>query len=191
MAQELQLDISRRFNLYKEVFMKTLKTLWFVPLMLSLVMATGAYAREYGKAGTMTQPLRQPEVRMQQPQAVPLPGAGQFGSGQLGQGEGVYYFGSLTSIDPASSQFVVKTEVPGLLGPQRADVAFNTTADTTMSICFKSLNACDMYFTDREGWNALDNLRSISSLEAADKSVIVIGNPETNEVVHVQILYGA
>lgn len=170
--------------------MRTLKTLGFVPLMLSLVLATGAFAREYGKSGVMTQPMRQPEAKMMQPQAIPLPGAGQFGSGQLGQGEGVYYFGSLTSIDPAFSQFVVKTEVPGLLGPQSADVAFNTAADTTMSICFKSLNACDTYFTDQEGWKALNNLQSISSLAAAEKRVIVIGNPETNEVVHIQILYG-
>ncbi len=185
--------------MYKEVYlMKTLKTLGFVPLILSFVLATGAFAREYGK-GTMTQPMREPSVQMQQPQSAPLPGtgqvaplpgAGQFGSGQLGQGEGVYYFGSLTSIDPASNQLTAKTQVPGLLGPQNADVAFNTSPDTTMSICFKSLNACDMYFADRDGWNALNNLQSISSLSAADKRVIVIGNPETNQVVHVQILYG-
>lgn len=170
--------------------MKTLKTLWFVPLMMSLVLVTGAFAREYGKSGMMTQPMRQPEAQMMQPQAIPLPGPGQIGSGQLGQGEGVYYFGSLTSIDPSTGQFVVNTEVPGLLGPQSADVAFNTSADTTMSICFKSLNACDTYFTDREGWNALNNLQSLSSLASADKQVIVIGNPDTSEVVHVQILYG-
>ncbi|MBI2401028.1 MAG: hypothetical protein HYV23_08260, partial [Deltaproteobacteria bacterium] len=163
--------------------MKTLKTLWFVPLMLSFVLATGAFAREYGKSGAMTQPMRQPQAQMTQPQAMPLPGSGQIGSGQLGQGEGVYYFGSLTSIDPANNQLIVNTEVPGLLGPQSADVAFNTSSDTTMSICFKSLNSCDTYFTDREGWNALNNLQNISSLSAANKQVIVIGNPETSEVV--------
>jgi hypothetical protein len=148
--------------------------------MLSLVLATGAFAKEYGKS-TMTQPMQQPEAQVTQPR---------IGSGQLGEGEGVYYFGSLTSIDPATSQFVVKTEVPGLLGPQSADVAFSTSADTTMSVCFKSLNACDMYFTDKEGWNALNSLQGIPSLASANKQVIVIGNPETSEVVHVQILYG-
>jgi len=176
--------------LYKEVFMKTLKTLGFVPLMLSLVLSTGAFAREYGKSGVMTQPMRQSEAQMMQPRTFALPGPGQVGSGQLGQGEGVYYFGSLTSIDSSTGQFVVNTEVPGLLGPQSADVAFNTSAGTTMSICFKSLNACDTYFTDQDGWKALNNLQSISSLAAAEKRVIVIGNPETSEVVHVQILYG-
>jgi len=177
--------------LYKEVYvMKTLKTLGFVPLMLTLVLSTGAFARGYGK-GTMTAPMKEPSAQMQKlPGTGMEPGISQFGSGQLGQGEGVYYIGSLTSIDPASSQLTVKTQVPGLLGPQTADVAFNTSADTTMSICFKSLNACDMYFADQDGWKALDNLESVSSLAAADKRVIVIGNPQTNEVVHVQILYG-
>lgn len=170
--------------------MKTLKTLGFAPLMLSLVLATGAFAREYGKSGVMTQPMRQPEAQIMQPRALALPGVGQVGSGQLGQGEGVYYFGSLTSIDSTAGQFVVNTEVPGLLGPQSADVAFNTSASTTMSICFKSLNACDTYFTDQDGWKALNNLQSISSLASAEKRVIVIGNPATSEVVHVQILYG-
>ncbi len=171
--------------------MKTLKTLGFVPLLLTLVLSTGAFAREYGK-GAMTAPMKEPAVQ------APLPGTGQsmapsisqYGSGQLGQGEGVYYIGSLTSIDPASGQLTVKTQVPGLLGPQTADVAFNTSADTTMTICFKSLNSCDMYFADQDGWKALDNLQSISSLSAAEKRVIVIGNPQTNEVVHVQIIYG-
>lgn len=175
--------------------MRILKTLGFVPLMLALVLSTAAYAREYGKSGRMTQPMQQPgagvQMQQQQPQAMPLPGHGQFGSGQLGQGEGVYYYGSLSSIDPASNAFVVKTEVPGLLGPQTADVTFNTTANTTMSICFRSTNACDMYFADQQGWSALNNLQNISSLQAAEKQVIVIGNPDTNEVVHVQILYGA
>lgn len=175
--------------------MRILKTLGFVPLMLAIVLSTGAYAREYGKSGGMTQPMGQPGVQMQQPhqqsQAMPLPGHGQFGSGQLGEGEGVYYYGTLSSIDAASNQIVVRTEVPGLLGPQTADVTFNTTPSTTLSVCFQSTNACDMYMADQQGWSALNNLQSVPGLASAQKQVIVIGNPDTSEVVHVQVLYGA
>lgn len=171
--------------------MRTLKKLGFVPVALVLALSTGAYAREYGKAGSMTQPMKQGGAQVQkQPQAMEMPGVGQFGSGRLGQGEGAYYYGSLTAIDQASSQIIVKTQVPGLLGPQTADAAFNTTPSTTLSVCFRSTGACDAYFADQQGWNALANLQKVPALTAAQKQVIVVGNPNTSEVLHVQITYG-
>ena len=179
--------------------MRILKTLGLVPLLLTVVLATGAQARDYGKSGGLTQPM-QPA-----PQARPvLPGTGmqgmqafpEFGgdvvydSGILGEGEGVYYLGTLTGIDRSSNQLIVRTEVPGLLGPQRADIPFRTSADTTIGICFQSALNCETYFASERGWDVLSNLEDISPLASSDKRVVVIGNPDTNEVIHVQVLYG-
>src|SRR3972149_1309550 len=185
--------------------MRILKTLGLAPLLLTVVLATGAVARDYGKSGSMTQPM-QPS-----PQAQPvLPGTGMqrgmqgmtteafpdlggdviYDSGIIGEGEGVYYLGTLTDVDRASNQLVVRTEGPGRLGPQQADIPFRTSADTTIGVCFQSIVNCESFFASERGWDVLSNLEDISPLASGDKRVLIIGNPDTNEVVHVQVLYG-
>lgn len=168
--------------------MKTFKALAIVPALV-LLLAAGAVARDYGKSGRMTQPMQPGTGMMQQQQQFPGPDM-KFGSGQLGQGEGVWYYGTLTSLNPAANEIVINTTVPGLLGAQRADVPFSTSPDTTLSICFRSLNACDTYFAGENGWDVLSSLQSMSSLSGANNRALVIGNPDTNQVVHVQIEYG-
>lgn len=165
--------------------MKTRKVLGLVPLLFALLV-TGAVARDYGKSGSMLPGAGSGMIKQQPMGVQPLPQSGMLG----GRGEGVYYQGTLTSINPDANQFTIRTQVPGLLGPQAADVSFTTNPDTTMTICFRSINACDTYFAGERGWDVLSSLEDIDSLASLDKNVLVIGNPDTNEVVHVQIDYG-
>lgn len=190
----------------KEVFvMRILKTLGLVPLLLTLVLSTGVVARDYGKSGKTDQPVPAPQAQPVQPGAGMQQGMQDMGmaeafpdlggdviydSGIIGEGEGVYYLGTLTEIDRSSDQIVVRTEVPGLLGPQQADIPFKTSADSTIGVCFQSIYNCESFFASERGWDVLTNLEEISPLASADKRVLIIGNPDTNEVVHIQVLYG-
>ncbi len=165
--------------------MRILKTLGLVPFLLMVVLSTGVVAGDYGKGSMM------PGTGMHGTQTSPgVGGDVVYDSGILGEGEGVYYMGTLTDIDRASNQLTVRTEVPGLLGPQQADIPFRTSANTTMEVCFQSVLNCEAYFASDRGWDVLSNLEEISPLASSDKRVTIIGNPDTNEVVHVQVLYG-
>ncbi|HBG46291.1 MAG TPA: hypothetical protein DDW94_04800 [Deltaproteobacteria bacterium] len=174
--------------------MRILKIMGFVPILLVALLVTGASARDYGKGGgSMMQPMKPaPQTSMIPSQAFPsLGGEARYESGMLGNGEGVYYIGTLSDINVIDNEFVVRTEVPGLLGPQQADVPFKTSADSTISVCFRSALNCESHFAGDTGWDVLRNIEDITPLASSDKRVLIIGNPETNEVLHVQILYGA
>lgn len=169
--------------------MMKIRTLALVPVLLA-VLAFGASAGDYGK-----RTMQMPEAAPMQPQSqAPFPsfeGERLYDSGIIGAGEGAYYLGTLSGIDPAANELVLRTEVPGLLGPQLADVPFRTGADTTMTVCFESAFNCESYIASERGWEVLSELEDISPIASADKRVLVIGSPETSELVHVQIVYGS
>ncbi len=159
--------------------MKVLKALSLAPLF-TVLLVTGVMAGGYGarSGGGMMMPRQQQQ--MQQPQAVP---------GQPITGEALYFAGTLTSFDPMRQEFLVRTEVPGLLGPQIRDVPFRADQDTTVTICFKSINLCDSKSTGPEGIQMLNSLEGFSSLASVKKNVVVVGDPASNRVVHVQVEY--
>lgn len=162
-------------------------------IVFALFMAVPAIAQVPGQS-----PGQDPGMtsRIEPPfqAAEPYPPLGSdliFDSGVVGEGEGVYYMGTLSDIDPERNELVMKTEVPGLLGPQLADVPFQTGADTTIGVCFRSIYNCESFFAAERGWEILSNIEEIGPIAEEDKRVLLIGNPDTNEVVHVQVLYGA
>lgn len=169
--------------------MKVLNRLVMVPFFVAL-LSIGAVAQEYGST-----PLG--------PQAIP-PDHGQFQGEMQGQMEGqvlpghpgffksedlFYYTGTLSAINPDKQEIYVNTTVPGLLGPQQRDFPFRVDKDTTMTVCIRSLNACDSRASGIEGWKLLNNLESFTTLSGVRKNVIVVGAPDTNRIVHVQIEY--
>lgn len=153
--------------------MKVFKALALAPL-LAVFVATGVMARDYGaKSGGAQQ-------QQQMQQSMP---------GQPVSGEVLFFAGTLTSYDPMRQEFLVRTEVPGLLGPQIRDVPFRADQDTTVTICFKSINLCDGKSTGPEGIQMLSSLEGFTSLASVKKNVVVVGDPASNRVVHVQIEY--
>ncbi|MBI5642017.1 MAG: hypothetical protein HY954_00930 [Deltaproteobacteria bacterium] len=161
--------------------MKMLKGLALVPLMVAL-LATGAMAKGYGAKGG--------GASEQHPgQSMITPGE-KTSPEQFSKMEGVEFFtGRLTSIDPSGQELLVRTEVPGLLGPQTRDVPFRIDQDTTMNVCFESVGICDSRSNGKDGMRLLSSLEDLNSLASVDKDVIVVGDPDSNRIIHVQIKY--
>ncbi|MDO8426803.1 MAG: hypothetical protein Q7T24_04750 [Deltaproteobacteria bacterium] len=155
--------------------MKVFKAFALAPLFAGLLV-TGAVAGGYGaRGGGMMPQQQQMQERQGMPGAIP--------------GQALYFSGSLTSFDPIRQEILIRTEVPGLLGPQAREVPFRVDQDTTMTICFRSINLCDSRTTGPEGVQMLNNLEGFTSLASVKKNVVVVGDPESNRVVHVQIEY--
>lgn len=169
--------------------MRILKTLGFVPLLFALLL-TGAMAREYGK-GMPQQTMPDQSQSWQQQSQDRFGGLSRYGSGSLGpEGSGMFYMGTLSGLDPNNQAIIVRTQVPGLFGPQLRDVPFTVSNDTTVTVCFKSINICDTKTSGSEGINMISSLEGLNSLASVDKNIVIIGEPETGRVVHVELEYG-
>lgn len=163
--------------------MKFMKIVALVPMIVAL-LATGAMAKGYGKS-TMA-----PYGGAQSDQSMISPGQRLTPEQVESMGNTEVFLGSLSSIERESGQLMVKTQVPGLLGPQERDVPFKIDRDTTINICFQSIDRCDSHAIGTAGFEKLAQLSEIESLASVEKDVIVIGDPETGRVVHVQVEYG-
>lgn len=159
--------------------MKVLKGV-ILPVLMIMLLASGVMAKGYGK-GTAGGAMGG-GVSQMQPGVSQLPS---FGGGQ----DMVFYTGKVSNFNLDNQEIILSTEVPGLLGPQTRDVPFKLDRDSTLTICFRSINACESSATASEGWDMISSLNKFSSIAGADKSAIVIGDPATGRVVHVQIDY--
>lgn len=161
--------------------MKTfLKAIMLGPLLGGLLF-TNSFAGGYGGQGAKG-PVS-PHETMEK-EAVPAP------PHATGAGEAEFYMGALSGVNPERNEIVVNTEVPGLLGPQTRDVPFRLDRDTTLTVCFESLNACEDLASGERRLQILSNFEELESLAMVDKQVIVVGDPESDRIVHVQIDYG-
>lgn len=164
--------------------MRMLKIAGYVSLFVAFLV-TGAVARDYGKAP------RQWDQSQSMTQQDRFSSMNRFSSGILGlEGSGVYYMGTLSGIDLNNDSIIVKTQVPGLFGPQLRDIPFRLSSDTTVTVCFRSINICDTKTSGSEGVDMIASLEGLSSLASVDKNVVVIGEPDTGRVVHVELEYG-
>lgn len=174
--------------------MKALKVLLMAPvaaLMLSGVVA----AREYKQmVPQQTRPMTQEQIiqqqqQTQQPGFIGMPGARgpMHGMPMARAGEGVFFVGNLSGVDTANREIIVRSDVLGLTGPQKRDIPFAIGHDTTMTLCVKSINACESYSTGEIGFLALNNLEA--SLGNVSRNVIIVGVPDSNRVVHAHIEY--
>lgn len=163
--------------------MKFLKIVALVPMIVAL-LSTGAFAKGYGKSGAA------PFGGAQSGQSMITPGALLTPEQMQSMGNIEVFQGSLSSLDMETSQLMIKTQVPGLLGPQERDVPFRIDRDTTINICFQSINRCDSHAIGTVGFEKLAQLNEFESLASVDKNVIIVGDPEANRVVHVQVEYG-
>lgn len=102
--------------------------------------------------------------------------------------QAVYYAGALTSVNPDGT-LMVKLPVPGPKGQAYWDVPFNVSKDATMTICYKSLTACDSSTNALKEMKTLAGLDTLPSFSEATKNVVIVKNSDTGEVVHVEIEY--
>lgn len=102
--------------------------------------------------------------------------------------QAVFYAGALTSVNPDGT-LMVRLSVPGVSGPTSWDVPFKIGKDTTMTICYKSVASCDSSTNALEELKTLAGLENLSGFSEAEKDVVIVNNPDTGEVVHVQIVY--
>lgn len=161
--------------------MRISRVLGIIPLLVAL-MITGASAQMGGGFhGDMQQ-----DQTMQQNQQIMPPSYTQI---PTDHGRVAVYTGTLSSIDSSRQELYIRTQVPGLFGPQMRDVPFRVSDDTTMTICFRSLNQCESRATGSSGWSLLSSLESVGAFSSARKNVIVVSEPVTGNVVHVQIDY--
>lgn len=149
--------------------MKSLKILGFLPLLVALFIGTAFAAEQY---------MGLEDYSM----GVPA-------QSQKALSGSVYYTGTLAALDEASHEILVKTTVPGLLGPEETIVPFRINDETTMTICFKSTGECVAATTGSEGWEALKNYEDRSDFALARKDIVLVGDPESDRIVHVQIDY--
>lgn len=155
----------------------------FAAVLMIMLLVTSAMAQYASPGGTMDhrsmpgQSTTMPRGRLDQQQPFAQ------------QGQAIFFSGTLSSLDKANRDLIVNTEVPGLLGPQRKDVPVRISNDTTMSICFKSANSCNSFALGEEGWNMLSALETYSNLSSVQKDVIVVGEPDTGRIIHVEVDY--
>lgn len=98
--------------------------------------------------------------------------------------------GTLTGLDHENREILVRTEVPGIFGPQEAETPFRINDDTTITICVKSLEECVSKPDGQTGWESLSSFEDRASLALAEKKVTIISDPDDpSRVVHVQIDY--
>lgn len=117
--------------------------------------------------------------------------SGMYDSSVMGEG-GIFYSGKLSGLGAPGREILVKTIVPGLLGPTEKTLPFKVAKDTTVNICFRSINRCDAAASGIEGWRMLTALDGFESLSGVTKNVTVIGvaaGDVPDKVVHVQIEY--
>lgn len=165
--------------------MRILKKFSLVPLMF-ILLVTVAVARDYGRSGGSAGTFSSPGMTQQQQQPM---GQAQTTNQYLSQYGQIFFTGSLTSIDLNRQELLVNTQVPGLLGPQNRDIPVKVTEDTTMSICFKSMNWCDSVPVGRDGLQLVSALENFTNLSSVRKNVIVVGEPDSGRIVHVQVEY--
>ncbi len=153
-----------------KIFTRAVLAAFFVGLLFSNALSAG-----YGSS------YKGPSREMMPPEsAVPMR-----------QEAGAEYFaGTLSGIISEKHQIVVNTEVPGLLGAQTRDVPFTLDRDSTVTVCFKSINSCDGLDPGEGRWQTLASLEGLDSFNKVDRNAIVVGDPESDRIVHVQIEYG-
>jgi hypothetical protein len=100
-----------------------------------------------------------------------------------------YFRGDLAALNENNHELLVNTVVPGLLGPEERVVPFRVGDDTTLTVCFEGLNSCESAVTGPEGWDNLMSLERFSTFAGARKNVVVVGDPESDRIVHVEIDY--
>lgn len=117
--------------------------------------------------------------------------SGMYDNTVMGEG-GIFYSGTIAGLGAMGREILVKTTVPGLLGPTEKTLPFKVGKDTTVNICFRSINRCDAAASGIEGWRMLTALDGFESLSGVTKNVTVIGvagGAVPDKVVHVQIEY--
>lgn len=154
--------------------MKFLKILGLVPLMIAFSF-TAALANHCVLGSTAAEQINQIKLRHTL-------------SAQLGEVSA--FTGAFTKLNDKNHEIMVKTIVPGLLGPMAKEVPFKIDDDTTMTICAKSTNQCNTSPTGIIGWKMITSLEHIPYFQKAKKDIVVIKDPESNHIVHVQIEYG-
>lgn len=101
----------------------------------------------------------------------------------------LYYRGTLESVNTADNLVMVRLAVPGLKGISFWDVPFDITSDTTMTICTRSLPSCESTGNAISELGTLAGLQTRSDFNAATKDVVIVNNPDTGEVVHIEVNY--
>lgn len=105
-------------------------------------------------------------------------------------GTAQFFTGTFSGMNDESRQIYVRSEVPGLLGPQEMVLPFNISDNTSLTVCLKSIKECDSSaIGGSEGWNILKTFEDRSDFSVANKNVVVVTNPETGQPVHVMIEY--
>lgn len=155
--------------------MKTLKIFGMAAAFLA-ILYTGAYAEESWFMG-LEDYARGVPSQQDKPSIEP--------AGLLPQmGEGVLFEGDLVSVNPRREEITVWTVVPGILGPERKEIPFRITEDTTFTACTFDMTSCQSLPNGREG---LDQLSKIDKDAATlDKSALVVVEFGTGRIVHVQ-----
>lgn len=104
-------------------------------------------------------------------------------------GAGVFRTGMIRDYNLTENSMVVNTQVPGLFGPEQRDIPFQLMDDSTMTICVKGTNECYGAFSGVEALRVLANFDSMEKYAAADKEALIVEDPVTNRIVHVQVNY--
>lgn len=144
--------------------------------MFMFLLATGAVAGDYGYSKGMA-----PDEKMGAASEEMVPSSE--------SGPVTFFTGTFVALNDANQELLVRTEVPGIFGPEEMVAPFRIGDDTTISVCFKSLQECDSAAIGSEGWNILKTFEDRSDFSLANKNVVIVGDPESDRVVHVQIEY--
>lgn len=160
--------------------MKILRFLGLASMFMFLMTTSAVAGYGYGGYTSGSEEMTNPQEQMAAPEEM-IP--------QEELGQVVFFTGELTALNDSGQEILVKSEVPGLLGPEEMIVPFRINDDTTVTVCVRSTEQCDSAAIGSEGWKILKDYENRSDFATAKKDVVIIGDPDSDRTVHVQVEY--
>lgn len=157
--------------------MKVLKALGLLPILIALSF-TASFANDFSKANLTTAY-----------QVMVTQAADGYTVDTTNPRDFAVFKGPMTSLNRENHEIVVKTQVPGLLGPMEREFPFKVENDTIITVCFKSRNQCNSSPAGVYGWSTFTSIESLDRFSSAKKNVTVVEEINTGRVVRVQIDY--